>query len=141
MKQRQRVNLLELAAREVEESNSKAVYGLMANMQLASKIAQSAKSCRLTAQNSDTAEAVLQHVRMKRPALIIFDLDSREAEAFKVLSEIGRDASFKTIPTIGCISASKRETLEDVRRAGCHRVYMRTEFLKSLNEILARYAS
>ena len=119
-----------------------AVFGLCANLHMASRVAQSAKVCRLSAHNFDRAEALLTHLRQTKPVLIVMDLDSCEAEAFKVLKELRQNAEFKGVATIGAVSSGANNPVkEEAQRAGCHRAYTKTEFLKDLDLILARYVS
>ena len=54
---------------------------------------------------------------------------------------LGAGAAVEAGAAIGTISAgTKNPVREEAQRAGCHRVYTRTEFLKEIDLILARYA-
>ncbi len=117
-----------------------AVFGLVSNLLVASKIAQSAKYCHLSIHNFDQAEPLLAHSKQKLPVLIVLDWDEREAEAFKLLEKIKHDEGMKKLPTVGYVSQAKIALKEDAQRAGCHRVYSKSDFLKNLNDILTRYA-
>lgn len=127
---------------EIEEGIRKGgtVFGLVSNLLIASKIAQSAKYCHLAIHNFDQAEPLFVHGKQKLPVLIILDWDDREAEAFKLLGKMSRDEDLKKVPTVGYVSQPKTALKADAQRAGCHRVYSKTDFLKNLNEILTRYA-
>ncbi len=117
------------------------IWGLSRNIAVASRIAQSARHCRLQVHNFDQSEALIGKIRQERPVLIVMDFDSCEAEAFKVLKEIRGNAEFKDVAAVGYLSAGFKTPLKDeAQRAGCHRVYSKTEFLKDLDLILARYA-
>ena len=116
------------------------VYGLVANLAVAEKIAKAAKNCHLAVHNFDRAEPLLDHMRRQRPVLVILDWESREAEAFKVLKEMMQDADLKGVPSIGFTSPSKMAAAGEARRAGCHRVYPKTELMQDLELIMARYA-
>ena len=117
-----------------------AVYGLVSNLLFASKIAQSAKHCHLSVHNFDKAAPLVEHAKKKAPALVILDWDGCEAEAFKLLKEFRENADLKAVPTIGYVSHVKTALKEEAQRAGCHRVYPKSEFTRILDELLARYA-
>lgn len=116
------------------------VYGLVSNLLFATKIAQSAKHCHLAVHNFDKAEPLLEHARKKPPALIILDWDGCEAEAFKVLKELKASADLKGVPSVGYLSHIKTALKEEAERAGCHRVYSKSEFTRTLDDLLMRYA-
>ena len=116
------------------------VFGLVSNLLMASKIAQSAAHCHLSIHNFDEAEALLAHSKQKPPILIILDWDDREAEAFKLLEKMKRDEDLKKVPAVGYVSQTKAALKSEAQRAGCDRVYSKSDFLKSLNDILMRYA-
>lgn len=117
-----------------------AVYALVANILMATRIAQAAKHCHLSVHNFDKAAALMTHALQKAPILVVLDWDACEAEAFKVLKEMGTNADLKGVPVIGFISQSKAVVKEEARRAGCHRVYTKTEFQQELEMLLTRYA-
>ena len=75
-----------------------------------------------------------------KPVVVILDWDGCEAEAFKFLKELSENADLKDIATIGCLSGEKLNLKEEAQRAGCHRVYTRTDFSQDLEIIMARYA-
>ena len=117
-----------------------AVFGLVSNIFLATKIAQAAKHCHLAVHNFDKAEPLLLHAKSKLPRLVILDWDGCEAESFKFLKELSQSADLKSVPVIGYLSTSKINIKEEARRAGCLRVYGKSEFMRDLDELLARYA-
>ena len=117
-----------------------AVYALVSNLLSASKIAQSAKHCHLSVHNFDKTQPLLEHAKKKAPLLVILDWDGCEAEAFKLLKEFHENADLKAVPTIGYVSHVKTALREEAQRAGCHRVYPKSEFTRILDELLARYA-
>lgn len=120
--------------------NDRVVYGLLSDIAFATKIAQAAKNCHLLAHNFDRAESLLEHLRQKAPILVILDFDKREAEAFKILNQLALDAELKRVPTVGYVSQSKAPVKEEAQRAGCHRVYPKSQFARELDNILMRYA-
>jgi DNA-binding NtrC family response regulator len=114
------------------------VYGLLKDISMATKIAKAAKHCRLIVHNFDRSESLIKHLQERRPVVIILDWDSCESEAYKVLKEIAHNADFKSIMSIGFVSGTKPQVREEAQRAGCFRVYHKTEFLNELEGILAR---
>lgn len=117
------------------------IYGLLKDISTASKIAQAAKLANLESHNFDQAGALLSHAKERKPVLVILDWDSCEAEAFKVLKEMNQNADLRGVTNVGYLSGSKTVLMEEARRAGCHRVYQKTEFLRELTLIAARSAS
>ena len=117
-----------------------AVYGLVKDLLVATRIAQAAKHCHLTVHNFDKAEPLLAHAREHTPRLVILDWDGCEAESFKVLKEMRENADLKSVPNAGYLSQSKSMVREEARRAGCHRVYTKSEFMHDLEMLMTRYA-
>ena len=118
-----------------------AVYGLVADLLFATRIAKAAQHCHLAVHNFDRAEPLLEHVKAKRPSLIVLDWEAREAEAYKVLNELASSAEGKKVPTIGYVSQAKIAVRDEAQRAGCHRVFLKTEFARELDQIFMRYAT
>ena len=116
------------------------VYGLITDVLLATKIAQAAKLNHMTVHHFDQVGPLMEHVAKKAPALIVLDWESREAEAFKVLQALAVNPEFKKIPSVGFVSSGKTALVGEAQRAGCHRVYFKSEFLRELAGILMRYA-
>lgn len=116
-----------------------AVYGLISNLLFASKIAQSAKHAHLGVHNFDKAEPLIEHAKLKPPLITILDWDGCEAEAFKLLKVFQQNADLKRIPVVGYLSHVKSDLKEEAERAGCPRVYFKSEFTRLLDDILLRY--
>ena len=117
------------------------VYGLISNLVLAAKLAQSAKHCHLGIHNFDKAADLAARAKQKLPILVVLDWEGREAEAFSLLKAFSGDPDLRGVPVIGCVPQEKGALKEEARRAGCLRVYLKSEFHRSLNDILLRYAS
>jgi hypothetical protein len=115
------------------------VYGLIKDLQVATRIAQAAKHCHIAVHNFDKAEPLLTHAKQHRPLLVMLDWDGCESEAFKVLKEMNENADLKSVPNVGYLSSSKSMVRDEARRAGCHRVYTKTEFMHDLELLIARY--
>ena len=115
------------------------VVGLVSNLLLATKIAQAAKNFGVSIHNSDRAESLLQFVQQKKIYFIILDWDGCEAEAFKFLNAKRQMADLKGVPVIGYLSQAKHMIKEEAQKAGCDRVYGKTEFQNVLNDLMMRY--
>lgn len=116
------------------------IYGLLKDLFMAMRIAKHAQHCHLGVHHFDEAAKLLEHCRHKLPAVILMDFDQCEREAYQALSELRKDPALAKIPAVGFVSREKSEVKREAERAGCHRVYLKTEFLKSLEDILVRYA-
>lgn len=116
------------------------VYGLLSDLGYATKIAKAARRCHFEIHNCDRADVLLDAVRRHKPVVIIFDWDGREAESYKVLAALAKDPELKGIASVGYVSASNRSLQSEAQKAGCHRVYAKTDFLKQLDDVLMRFA-
>lgn len=124
-----------------EQRRGGSLFGLISNIQVATRIAQSAKHCHLGVHNFDNSAKLVEHAKLTPPMLIILDWDGCEAESFKVLKELSGNADLKSVPVVGYLSSgTKTPLLDEARRAGCLRVYPKSEFLRELDLIVARYA-
>ena len=121
-------------------SKGGAVFGLVSDLLMATRIAKAAKQCHLGVHNFDNAEALIAHARARKPILIILDWDTREAEAFKVLKELASSADLKSVAAVGYVSGSREDLKQEAQRAGCQRVYGKTEFTRDLEYLMTRYA-
>lgn len=117
------------------------VYGLLRDISVATKIALAAKQAHLSAHNFDRAETLMARAKERKPSLLILDWDACEAEAFKVLKEMNQSADLKSVTNVGYLTGSKTVLMDEARRAGCHRVYPKTEFMRELPILVARCAS
>lgn len=116
------------------------VLGLVSAVPVASRIAKAAKACGLDVHNSSRSEALLQRLASAKVVLILLDFDGCEAEAFTLLQSMKKNAAAPRIPVFGFVSQSKTNVKEEAQRAGCDRVYFKTEFLSDLDNLLARSA-
>ena len=116
------------------------VLALVSSMLVATKIAQTAKLCHLGVRNFDRAEALMAYAAQHPPMVIVLDWDQCESEAFKILNELKKNADLQKVASIGYVSNTKQAVKQDAERAGCHRVYTKTEFMRDLALILTRYA-
>lgn len=116
------------------------VYGLVSNLLFASKIAQSAKHSHLSIHNFDKAAPLLEHAKKRRPSLVVIDWDGCEAEGFNLLKQFRENVDLKGVPVVGYVSHTKTALKDEAQRAGCQRVYAKSEFTRILDDLLARYS-
>ena len=115
-----------------------AVYGLTCDLKVAEKITQIAQNWSLEIRHFDRAEKLLQRAAERLPNLFIIDWDHCEAEAFKLLSSRNDIPALKKVPVIGYLSNEKGSVKEEAERAGCMRVWLKTEFMNDLEDIMIR---
>ena len=118
----------------------RAVMALVGGMDLASKIAKSARLHHLSVRNFDKSERLLAAALGEVPAVVLLDFEAREAEAFKFLKALRENAVLKRAAVVGFVSSVKRDVKREAENAGCLRVYLKTEFLAGLDDIWLRYA-
>ena len=83
-----------------------------------------------------TPGQVLASIRERRPALVIFDLNSARLEPLSVLAAMQADETLRHIPTIGYVSHVDGATIAAAREAGVGQVLARSAFVERLGEIL-----
>ena len=120
------------------------VMALVGGMDLAAKIVKSARLHHLDIRTFDKAEKLLAAALARVPEVVILDFEAREADAFNFLKALRENAvekaGLKKASVVGLVSNTKREVKNEAERAGCLRVYLKTEFLTGLDEIWLRYA-
>lgn len=118
----------------------RSVFSLVGDMTTAMQIVKSASSLHVGVRNFDRAERLLTEATAEKPFLVLLDFEKCEAEAFRVLNEWRQNADLKGIPAFGFVTQSKAMTKPEAEKAGCSRVYMKTEFGRELPDLIARHA-
>ncbi|MBU9889489.1 MAG: hypothetical protein KTQ49_06445 [Candidatus Omnitrophica bacterium] len=118
----------------------KVLFALVRDMAMASRVVKNAKALHITARNFDRAQTLLEHASRERPYLVILDLETCEVEAFRVLKELRENADLKRVPAVGVVTQERALVKPEAEKAGCLRVYLKTEFNKTLPDLIARYA-
>jgi len=118
----------------------RALYALVRDMAAASRIVKNASALHIVARNFDRAQTLLEHALKERPFLVILDLETCEVDAFRVLKEFRENADFKRVPAVGVVTHEKAALKAEAEKAGCLRVYFKTEFGKELPDLIARFA-
>jgi len=116
------------------------IFTLVADMTTAIQIAKCATGLHIGVRNFDDAEKLIAQAKTEKPFLMILDLEKREAEAFRVLNEMRQNADLKSMPAVGFVTRAKVMVKPEAEKAGCLRVYMKTEFGRELPDLIARYA-
>jgi CheY-like chemotaxis protein len=116
------------------------VMGLLSSVAVATKIAKAAKRCHLGVRNTDKAAVLLAGMKAVKPVLVLIDWDECEREAFQLLQTLRQDESLKRLPVMGYVSNNKADLKGMAERAGCDRVYFKTDFLNHLEDVIARCA-
>lgn len=116
------------------------LYALVRDMVAASRIVKSTGMLHIVARNFDRAQTLLEHAKKEKPFLVILDLETCEVEAFQVLKELRESADLKGVPAVGVVTQAKAMVKPEAEKAGCLRVYLKTEFSRELPDLIARYA-
>jgi DNA-binding NtrC family response regulator len=119
---------------------SRGVFALVADMAAATQIVKCAAGLHIGVRNFDNAEKLVAQAAVEKPFLVILDLEKREAEAFRALNELHKNADLKGVPVVGFVTQAKVMIKPEAEKAGCFRVYMKTEFGRELPNLIARYA-
>ena len=116
------------------------VLFLTKDLKIATQVVKSAQQHGLMVRVSDKAEKILKTAQLSVPKCILLDWAGCEADAFKVIKTLQDNADLKGVATIG-YSLSGRDSIGDLaQRAGCLRVYGKSEFLLQLSDVWTRYA-
>ena len=99
------------------------------------KVKTAAKSLNADVYFERSADKLLDTIREKRPALIIFDLNSR-LRPVDAIAALKRDPDLKAIRTLGYVSHVDTATIDAARAAGIDQVMARSAFVTGLGEIL-----
>ena len=118
----------------------RSVFALVVDMVAATQIVKCAAGLHIGVRNFDSAERLVAQASIERPFLVILDFEKREAEAFRVLNELHKNADLKSTPAVGFVTQANVMVKPEAEKAGCFRVYMKTEFGRELPDLIARYA-
>ena len=118
----------------------RSVFALVGDMTAATQIAKAAVGLHVGVRNFDKAERLVAQAVSERPFLVILDLEKCEVDAFRVLNELHKNADLKNVPVVGFVTQAKEMVKPEAEKAGCFRVYMKTEFGRELPDLISRYA-
>jgi CheY-like chemotaxis protein len=100
------------------------------------KISTAAKALGAPVFFERNAAAVIDRVREKQPALVIFDLNSQKLRPLDAIAALKADPSLQQIPTLGYVSHVQTDLIQAARDAGIDQVLARSAFTERLGEIL-----
>jgi DNA-binding NarL/FixJ family response regulator len=101
------------------------------------KISTAAKQLGVDMYFERSKDKVMQTVRDKQPALVIFDLNSGKLAPIDAIAAMKSEPALATIRTLGYVSHVDTATIERARAAGVDQVLARSAFSERLGEILA----
>ena len=104
------------------------------------RISTAAKALGVDVYFERAADGVVPRAREKRPALVIFDLNSRTLRPMEAIAALKVDEALKDIRTLGYVSHVDADTVAAAREAGIDEVLARSAFTMQLGEILQRDA-
>ena len=100
------------------------------------KISTAAKALGAPVFFERNAGAVVERVREKQPALVIFDLNSPKLRPLEAIAALKADPGLQQIPTLGYVSHVQTDLIQAARDAGIDQVLARSAFTERLGEIL-----
>lgn len=106
-----------------------------------SKIKEAAKSLDLTLEFTKNTNGLIQKLKSEKPALIIFDLNSKAYNPLETIKELKSSPDLIDIPILGYLSHVQTNLKDEAVKAGCDLVLPRSRFSKDLREILTTYST
>ena len=100
------------------------------------KISTAAKSLKADVCFERSGDKLLDTIREKRPALVIFDLNSARLRPMDAILALKRDPDLSATKTLGYVSHVDTATIETARAAGIDQVMARSAFVTQLGDIL-----
>jgi len=100
------------------------------------KISTAAKALKADVYFERSAGKLLETIREKRPALVIFDLNSARLRPLDAITALKQDPDLSATKTIGYISHVDTGTIDAARAAGIDQVMARSAFVDQLGNIL-----
>jgi DNA-binding NarL/FixJ family response regulator len=100
------------------------------------KIKDAAKHLGVDLYFERSADRIIDTVRDKQPALVIFDLNSIKLAPIDAIRAMKADPSLASVRTLGYVSHVDSTTIAAAREAGVDDVLARSAFAMRLGEIL-----
>jgi CheY-like chemotaxis protein len=105
------------------------------------KISTAAKALAAPIFFERSPDMALERVREKRPALVIFDLNSAKMRPLEIIAQMKADPALKAIRTLGYVSHVQTDVIAAARAAGVDEVLARSAFSDRLGQILSGAAT
>lgn len=100
------------------------------------KIKSAAKALGVPLYFERSAEHIVETVREKQPALVIFDLNSAKLSPLAAIAAIKGDPALAGVRTLGYVSHVDAATIAGARDAGIDEVLARSAFADRIGSIL-----
>ena len=100
------------------------------------KVSTAAKALKADVYFERSGDKLLDTIRDKRPALIIFDLNSARLRPLDAITALKRDPDLRATKTLGYVSHVDTATIDAARAAGIDQVMARSAFVDQLGDIL-----
>ena len=100
------------------------------------KISTAAKSLKADVYFERSGDKLLETIREKRPALVIFDLNSARLRPLDTIMALKGDPELSATKTLGYVSHVDTATIDAARAAGIDQVMARSTFVAQLGDIL-----
>ncbi len=84
-----------------------------------------------------TPDEILRRARELKPALVIFDLNSRQTDPLATIAALKADPSLAGTRTIGFVSHVQGDVVDAAREAGVDQVLARSAFASQLPELIS----
>jgi DNA-binding NarL/FixJ family response regulator len=101
-----------------------------------SKIRTVAKQAGVDVTFARTPAEILDQIRVSKPDLVIFDLNSAKADPINTVAAIKRDPEIASTRTVGFVSHVDSATIGAARAAGVDEVMARSAFAAQLADVL-----
>lgn len=102
-----------------------------------SRIRNAARQAGVECVFARSAEAVVDQVRTRRPALVLFDLDAERIRPLDALAGLRADPELAGTPTLGFVSHVHAGLIQAARAGGMGDVLPRSAFVAALPDIVA----
>ena len=100
------------------------------------KIKTAAKSLQADVYFERSGDKLMETIREKRPALVIFDLNSDRLRPLDAIMAVKRDPDLSATKTLGYVSHVDTATIDAARAAGIDQVMARSTFVAQLGDSL-----
>ena len=101
-----------------------------------SKIRTVAKQAGVDVEFARTPADILHRMRVSKPQLVIFDLNSAKTDPINTVSAIKGDPDIASIRTVGFVSHVDSATIGAARAAGVDEIMPRSAFAAQLADVL-----
>jgi CheY-like chemotaxis protein len=119
------------------ETLAPVVVAAVEDMFFSAKIEGAARQTGVSLKLALDAQQLCDCLKIRVPALIIVDLNSRTCDPIESIRRIKADVSLAGVPVIGFFSHVLVELEQAARGAGCDQVLARSAFSSKLHKILA----